>query len=264
MKGPNLVPGGDQPLIGVTTSEMRRAESVQLTPQGEPPRVEMALGLTYMRAIEFAGGIPVVIPPLHIRAITPLLDRISGICLSGGPDLDPKSYGERDHPELGPTEPDLDRFELAIARRADARGMPLLAICRGAQALNVVRGGTLVQHLPDRPGAIQHRQSAPGEQPTHPVRIEAKSRLAELLGTNSLEVNSFHHQGIERLGNGLRAVAFASDDSIEGIEAPDRPFCIGVQWHAELLVERSTETALFEAFVRACHLAERTAAREVA
>jgi len=264
MRKIRLVPGRDLPLIGVTTSEVRRAETVQLTPEGEPPRHEMALGLTYLRAIEWAGGIPIVIPPLHIQAITPLLDRISGICLSGGPDLDPQSYGAKEHPKLGPTEPDLDRFELAIARRADARGIPLLAICRGAQALNVVRGGTLVQHLPDLGQGIQHRQEAAGEEPTHEVRFEPDSMLAEVLDTTSLKVNSFHHQGIEQLGNGLRAVAFSDDGMIEGIESADRPFCIGVQWHAELLVERPTETALFEAFVAASHRAASAEAREVA
>jgi putative glutamine amidotransferase len=254
----------DLPLIGVTTSEVRHAETIQQTPEGEPVRHEMALGLTYLRAIEWAGGIPIVIPPLHIQAITPLLDRISGICLSGGPDLDPQSYGAREHPKLGPTEPDLDRFELAIARRADARGIPLLAICRGAQALNVVRGGTLVQHLPDLGNAIDHRQNAPGEEPTHEVLIEPDSKLAQVLETTRLEVNSFHHQGIAELGRGLRPVAHSDDGMIEGIESPDRPFCVGVQWHAELLVERPTETALFEAFVEASRSAADAAAQEVA
>jgi putative glutamine amidotransferase len=260
----SLIPGRDLPLIGVTTSEMRTAETVRQTPEGEPPRPEMALGLTYMRAIEFAGGIPVVIPPLHVQAIPALLDSISGLCLSGGPDLDPQSYGAREHPKLGPTEPDLDRFELAIARRADARGLPLLAICRGAQTLNVVRGGTLLQHLPDLAGEIQHRQPEPGEQPTHEVRIEPDSYLAALLGTTELRVNSFHHQGIDRLGTGLRAVASASDGTIEGIEDSQRPFCVGVQWHAELLIERHEEEAMFEAFVDASRRSAASAPREVA
>ncbi len=264
MSGVHLVPGRDLPLIGVTTSEMRTAEAVRLTPEGEPPRPEMALGLTYMRAIEFAGGIPVVIPPLHVQAIPPLLDSITGLCLSGGPDLDPQSYGAHEHPKLGPTEPDLDRFELAIARRADARGMPLLAICRGAQALNVVRGGSLVQHLPDLDSVVAHRQDAAGEEPTHEVHVQPDSRLAELLGTTDLAVNSFHHQGIEKLGTGLRAVAWASDGTIEGIEDAERPFCVGVQWHAELLIERGEETALFEEFVAACRRRAASAPREVA
>src|SRR3954451_16731974 len=137
------------PLIGVTTSEVRTAESVNPTPEGEPPRREMALGLTYLKALEPAVPPPVVTPPLDLEAIEPLLDRFDGICLSGGPDLDPSGYGAEPHPELGPTEPDLDRFELAVARRADAREIPILAICRGTQALNVVRGGALYQHLPE-------------------------------------------------------------------------------------------------------------------
>ena len=127
-----------RPLIGVTTSEVRVAEKVDQTPEGEPPRREMALGLRYASAIEAAGGLPVVLPPLSLAAVEPLLDRLSGLCLSGGPDLDPTAYSERRHPRLGPTEPQLDRFELGLARAADARGLPLLAICRGAQALNVV------------------------------------------------------------------------------------------------------------------------------
>ena len=115
-------------------------------------------------------------PPLDEEAIEPLLDRLDGICLSGGPDLDPARYGAEPHPELGPTEPDLDRFELAVARRADAREMPILAICRGTQALNIVRGGTLHQHLPELSTEIAHRQRTPGDQTSHPVEIDPGSR----------------------------------------------------------------------------------------
>ncbi len=243
-----------RPLIGVTTSEVRRAETVQPTPEGEPPRHEMALGLTYLRAIEAAGGLPVVIPPLHIEAIEPLLDRLSGLCLSGGPDLDPSAYGAKPNEHLGPVEPDLDHFELAIASAADQRGFPILAICRGMQALDIVRGGTLEQHLPDRfegKEPIEHRQSNPGNQPSHGVRIEPRSQLASTVAATDLEVNSFHHQAIDRLGRGLVATAWADDGTIEGIEDPDRDFLIGVQWHAELMVDRPQEAQLFRSFVQA-------------
>lgn len=241
-----------KPLIGVTTSEVRVAEQVSPTPQGEPPRREMALGLTYLQAIEAAGGLPVVIPPLELHAVEPLLDRFGGVCLSGGPDLDPEAYHERRHPELGPVEPELDRFELELARRADARGLPMLAVCRGAQALNVARGGTLHQHLPDRPGVtIEHRQSAPGDRTTHAVEVMAGSRLARIMGRRRARVNSFHHQAIDRLGAGLRAVAWSPDGVIEGIEAPGRDFLIGVQWHAETLVDRRDNCRLFQALVEA-------------
>ena len=243
-----------RPLIGVTTSEVRFAEQVEPTPQGEPPRREMALGLTYVRAIEAAGGLPVVLPPLSHEAICPLLAKLSGLCLSGGPDLDPETYDERPHAQLGPVEPDLDRFELAVARQADSTGLPILAICRGAQALNVARGGTLLQHLPeDAPdGEIDHRQSIPGDQIQHTVRVQPGSRLAQVTGAEELAVNSFHHQAAAKLGRGLRAVAWAPDGVIEAMEAPRRQsLLLAVQWHAEGLVDRPEHAALFGALVDA-------------
>lgn len=256
---------GMRPLIGVTTSEVRVGEEVRQTPQGEPPRREMALGLTYLHAIETAGGLPVVMPPLELDAVEPLLDRLSGVCLSGGPDLDPSAYRERRHPELGPVEPELDRFELELARRADARGLPILAVCRGAQALNVSRGGSLHQHLPDRPGVtIDHRQQAHGSTVTHSVKISAGSLLARTMGLCEAQVNSFHHQAVNRLGTGLRAVAWSSDGVIEGIEAPGRDFVLGVQWHAELLTERPEHAALFAALVSAACAFEAEAGRQAA
>lgn len=241
-----------RPLIGVTTSEVRFAERIAQTPQSEPPRREMALGLTYLLAIEAAGGLPVVMPPLELEAIEPLLNRLSGVCLSGGPDLDPVAYAERPHPDLGPTEPDLDRFEFELARQADARGLPILAICRGMQALNVARGGSLHQHLPDRPGVtIDHRQREGGDHAIHDVTIAPDSRLARLMGRHAAEVNSFHHQAVHRIGSGLRAVAWSPDGVIEGIEAPARDFVVGVQWHAESLVELPEQASLFRGLVEA-------------
>jgi putative glutamine amidotransferase len=242
----------ERPLIGVTTSEVRVAESVTGTPQGEPPRREMALGLTYLKAIEAAGGLPVVIPPLGLEAVEPMLDRLAGVCLSGGPDLDPESYNGRRHPELGPTEPELDRFEIAFAREALSRELPVLAICRGAQALNVAAGGTLDQHLPERPGGdIEHRQSAPPDEPTHLVRMEPGSLLAHTLGRAECHVNSFHHQAARRVGKGLRAVAWAPDGVVEGLEGHGSDFVLGVQWHAECLIDVPEQAELFEGLVDA-------------
>jgi putative glutamine amidotransferase len=258
MTGPN----GNRPLIGVTTSEVRRAETIEQTAEGDPPRHEMALGLTYLRAIERAGGIPVVMPPLHSEAIEPLLDRVSGICLSGGPDLDPDSYDGPRHPKLGPTEPDLDRFELEIARAADERGKPILAICRGAQAINVARGGSLLQHIPELQAGsgngnpVAHRQNEPGDVVTHDVEIEGSSLLGRIIGDGQAAVNSFHHQAAERIGRGLVPVAWAPDGILEGVEDPERPFLVGVQWHAECLVDRPEQLSLFRAFVEAAAKSE--------
>ena len=182
MKRRSLASRHERPLIGVTTSEVRPAERVTPLPEGEPHGHEMALGLPYLKGLEAAGGLPVVMPPLAEEAIEPLLDRLDGICLSGGPDLDPQTYEHEPHPELGPTEPDLDRFELAVARRADGREMPILAICRGTQALNIVRGGVLHQHLPDISTEVAHRQQTAGDQTSHPVAVDPASRLADALG----------------------------------------------------------------------------------
>lgn len=275
MRSRSLASRHERPLIGVTTSEVREAERVTPLPEGEPRGKEMALGMTYLRGLEAAGGLPVVMPPLDERAIEPLLDRLDGVCLSGGPDLDPRAYGAEPHRELGPTEPELDRFELAVARRADARGMPILAICRGTQALNIVRGGILHQHIPELSEEILHRQTTPGDQPSHPVWVDPESRLAAVLGDSEIEVadiadvNSFHHQAIDRLGDGLRISARAPDGTIEAIEDPDRRFLIGVQWHAETLVHRPYEAALFRHFVEACRddrraFERRSRGREVA
>ena len=254
-----------RPLIGVTTSEVRAGGRKDQIPESEPSVREMALGLTYLRALEAAGALPLVIPPLPAEAIGPLLDRLDGICLSGGPDLDPGTYGAEPHPQLGPTEPDLDRFELEVARQADARELPLLAICRGTQALNVARGGVLHQHLPEVSAEIAHRQQNPGTETSHPIEVEPGSRLAAALGDEAvlvpdeLDVNSFHHQAIDRLGAGLKVTARAPDRTIEAIEDPARPFLIGVQWHAETLVHRPNEAALFRHFVDASRLSPVTA-----
>ncbi len=241
------------PLIGITTSEVRRAEIAVPLPEGEPPQHEMALGMPYVRALARSGAVPIVLPPLAIELVPELLRPLAAICLSGGPDLDPAAYGARPHPELGPLEPALDAFELAVARRADAIGLPMLGICRGCQALNVARGGSLYQHLPAMAdGSVDHRQTAPGSAVTHDVTVEPGTRLARALGTEALSVNSFHHQAVERLGEGLRAVAWAADGTIEGIEGDTDRFVLGVQWHAETLdqIERP-QGRLFTALVDA-------------
>jgi putative glutamine amidotransferase len=238
------------PLIGISTSEVRRRDDHRTVPQGEPPRSELALGERYLEALRAAGGLPVILAPIRTSAVDALLDRLDAVCLSGGPDLHPHHYGAPEHPELGPTEPALDRFELALARRAIARGLPVLAICRGMQVLNVARGGTLHQHLPDLGGQIGHRQS-PTEGTVHDVVLLRGSRLAKLVGSTHLEVNSYHHQGIDELGDGLRVVGHAPDGLPEAVESAAEGFVFGVQWHAESLIDRPEQLALFDGLVRA-------------
>jgi putative glutamine amidotransferase len=225
---------------------------VELTPEGEPPQQEMALGLRYMQAIEAAGAIPVVVPPLSRANVEDLLSQVDGLCLSGGPDLDPASYGHHRDAQTGPSERHLDDFELRLARAADAQQLPILAICRGMQVLNVSRGGTLHQHLPDVVGTdIGHRQQAAGARATHWVTLEPSGSIARIAQRRRMKVNSFHHQAVDELGSGLIATSRAMDGTIESIEALDRDFVIGVQWHAECLAQRPCQAALFRAFVDA-------------
>jgi putative glutamine amidotransferase len=239
-----------RPLIGVTVSEIRSKRDAQRIPQGEPTQTEMTLGLAYMRAVERAGGLPVALAPLDPDSVEPLLDHLGGLLLTGGPDIDPSAYGADAHPELGPTDSAVDAFELALCRQADARGLPILGICRGAQVLNVARGGTLHQHVPELgDGALQHRQLEPGDRTTHTVDVSLDSALAQITGAGAVQVNSFHHQAVDRLGVALGPVAWAEDGLVEAIEDLDGCFVLGVQWHAETLIERSEHLALFERLV---------------
>lgn len=235
------------PLIGISTSELRAPAQVSRSREADPPRRELALALSYPSSIARFGGVPVVIPP-GVSLAEELVRMLDGLLLSGGPDIDPSTYGAQPDPALGPTERELDIFELEIVRLADAAGLPILGLCRGAQMLNVARGGTLVQDLSDH-GRLRHRQSEPGEKTTHTVTIDPGSRLAAAMGVGEHQVNSFHHQSVLEVGLGLRVVARASDGVPEAIEAEDREFTVGVQWHAESLAELSGHDGLFEAFI---------------
>jgi putative glutamine amidotransferase len=251
----------NKPLIGVTVSEIRAKEDAQRVRHGEPTQTEMTLGLSYMRAVERAGGLPVALPPLRDENVGPLLEQLSGLLLTGGPDIDPACYGAEPHPELGPIDHDVDVFEIELCRQADRRGLPILGICRGSQVLNVARGGSLIQHLPDiSGGTIEHRQTEPGDRTTHEVQVAPDSGLAQTTGGGPVRVNSFHHQAVDRLGTGLRPVAWAADGVVEAVEDPedDGQLVLGVQWHAETLTGEAEQLALFELLVRA---AERAGAR---
>ncbi len=238
---------GMKPLIGVFTSERHAGKLASLQRCDESaPANELRLGLTYLRAIEAAGGLPVVLAPDEPALAEPLLARLDGLCLAGGPDLDPLAYGAADRNELlGPTDRVVDAAELALAVAADALGMPTLGICRGLQAMNVARGGTLHQHVDD------HRQAAGATKPAHAVAVEPGTLLAGLTGAGSLDVNSFHHQAAAELGAGMRVTAIAPDGTVEGLEDPAKPFWLGVQWHAESMIDRPEQLALFAGLIAA-------------
>jgi putative glutamine amidotransferase len=206
----------------------------------------------YLTSVLAAGGLPVVLLPVTTpEAIAATLDAVDGLVFTGGMDVDPRHYGE---PVLNDTvkpEPDRDAFELPLLRAALARDLPLLAICRGCQVLNVAAGGSLWQDLPaQRPGRVAHRQAAARDAVTHAVHVAAGSLLADVVGATTLETNTFHHQAAHAVPRGLVASAFATDGTIEGLESPDHRFVLGVQWHPEHLAATRPEHArLFQALV---------------
>jgi putative glutamine amidotransferase len=243
-----------RPLIGLTTSEIRHPAATELLPHANAGREEVVLGKGYFSALAAAGAAPVVLPPLDPQLAPSFVGGLAGVCLSGGPDVDPSMYGAERHPKLGATHPAIDRFEIAVVREAERLGMPILAICRGCQVLNVARGGDLYQDLPDQVGTtVHHQRGGPGEATVwHEVAVEPGSLLAASLdGLARAEVNAFHHQAARRLGEGLRAVAHATDGVIEAVELPGADFELGVQWHPEAIADRPEQAALFAAFVDA-------------
>jgi gamma-glutamyl-gamma-aminobutyrate hydrolase PuuD len=197
----------------------------------------------YVRMVEAAGGRALLVPPSN-EGVDETLDAVDALVFSGGSDLDPELYGQEAHPETFGVVPDRDRAELALLEAALARDMPLLAICRGSQVLNVARGGDLVQHLPDVVGDEKHKHT-PGVFADHDVAVEAGTRLGDLLGGGHAPVKSHHHQGLGELGEGLRVAAKAEDGTIEAVEDPSARFAVGVLWHPEA----GEDTKLFEALV---------------
>lgn len=224
------------PLIGITTYHRER--------QGRP---RFTLPDSYVDAVRGAGALPVLLPPGEPR-VDDVLDRLDGLVLSGGGDLDPARFGGGAHPSVYFVCEERDAFELALVRRALEREIPTLAICRGAQVLNVALGGDVHLHLEDVVGTgVPHRVSQ-DEHTHHPVRLDPASRLAELFQAEALgSIASWHHQAVDRLGSGLVPVAWAPDGTVEALELPDAPFLTAVQWHPELQIEDgSPQRRLFE------------------
>jgi len=211
----------------------------------------MLLASNYVEAVQRAGGLALMLPVDPRAAEDPgeMLDLVDGLVLTGGADIDPGSYGERAHAETVDTVPERDAFELALTRAAIARDMPVLGICRGMQMINVALGGTLMQHLPDRYGHHEHRRVIGSfDGADHDVLLDEGSLAARAAGELAHATKSHHHQGIERLGEGLTVSGVSAlDDLPEAIELADKRFVLGVQWHPEA----DTESMVLAAFVAA-------------
>jgi putative glutamine amidotransferase len=243
-------PSGRRPLIGIPIGRHtdRRGRAYVRLPE------------SYGRALTAAGAAPILIQPLEDAvALERIFSALDGILFPGGLDVHPQRFGEEIHPTVTVDEP-LDALELTLAQWATDRELTTLGICRGQQLLNVALGGTLVQDLPSV--GITHPQSnlAVRDEIAHTIDVEPGSRLAAIFGATSFGVNSFHHQAVNQLGRGLRAVGWSSDGVIEALESTDHPWLLAVQFHPENLVaSHEPSRRLFAAFVAAC--AERSRAR---
>ena len=240
------------PVIGIT-ADLSADSSPRGTPAREPT---LFLAQRYYRAVAQAGGIPVILPPISgASAIRQTLNLLDGIVISGGGfDIHPNYYGEKPIAQLGVIKSNRTEFELDITAAALKNDLPVLGICGGAQALNVVLGGSLYQDIANQvPGATEHEQSKKKDHSGHRVQITDNSRLGAIVRRRAIEVNTTHHQAVRRLGRGLVATAVAPDGIIEAIESTRHRFAIGVQWHPEFLApHRVDQRRILEAFIAAC------------
>lgn len=216
------------------------------------------LNSNYPAALAASGALPVIIPlNLAEDALADLFARLDGLCLAGGVDVDPAHYGEARHPRLDKVDAPRDAIELTLARWALDADLPLFGICRGVQLLNVAAGGSLYQDLvAQMPGVQKHHfdhADSPWERPVHAVRIAQGTHLAALLGSGEVMTNSFHHQAVKEVAAGFMPTAWTADGVVEGIEAADHRFALGVQWHPEgMFATDPLARELFAAFVAAC------------
>lgn len=242
-----------RPLIGVTTQTLHAIEGI---PEGLPN--SWVMNQRYVHAVMAAGGVPVLVPLLAEDPATlhEIYQRLDGLCVPGGIDVDPAYYRSGRHQELGRLDPARDTTEVVLTRWALRDAKPFLGLCRGLQVLNVARGGTLWQDLGvERPDSIKHDYFPTAgwarDHLAHPIEVSRPSRLGDAIGTTTVPVNSMHHQGIRDLGHHLEPVAWAPDGLIEAAEIADQ-FAVGVQWHPEMFDPGSPSVGrLFEAFIDA-------------
>ncbi len=240
-----------RPLIGISCS---MGQAIYSMTQDNPPQLQHRMNDSYVRAVCRAGGIPVILPNnTDISCVEEIAEKLDGFLLSGGDDVDPALFGQRATAKLGHVIPRRDNFEIALTRYVlEKSSKPLLGICRGIQVMNVAMGGSLHIDLPDV-GKLCHSLSMyPRNGYSHAVEVTPGTRMEELMGSSGGQVNSFHHQAIDRVAEGFLVTAISiPDDVVEAIELPGERFAVGVQWHPEELVDAPEAVQLFRSFVEA-------------
>ncbi len=238
-----------KPLIGITAGRYINPSTKK--------RDLLGLAETYVQAVLNQGGLPIILPMgIPENELLGIFERLDGMVLSGGGDIDPTLYGQTIGSKLMAMDRDRDKVEIKLTQMAVEDDKPFLAICRGMQVLNVAMGGTMHQDIPTTlPDADLHSyfEGYPRDHIAHQVKIEEDSKLAQILGSPIVATNSLHHQACLDIGDNLEITAFAPDGVIEGIELPDHPFAVGVQWHPECIQEQPEMRQLFTALVEACN-----------
>jgi putative glutamine amidotransferase len=227
-----------RPIIGVTVDYSDTEERYLST-------------MTYAAAVEKAGGLPLLLPFAVDHALIPqYVDLLDGICFTGGSDMNPVRYGEEWHPKVSRMDERRESFEFALIAEVEKRRMPALGVCFGSQLMNVYRGGSLTQFLPDqKPDAMEHRRLPNTEPGRHPITLDTSSQLGKAIGKSEVSVNTYHKQAVNQIGRGLKIIATAPDGVIEAFEDPTFPLFAAVQWHPERLVDEAEHLAPFKLLV---------------
>jgi putative glutamine amidotransferase len=227
-----------RPIIGITT-DYSDTEARYLST------------MTYAEAVEKAGGLPLLIPFAVDHSLIPqYVDALDGICFTGGNDMNPKRWGEEWHPKVNRMDERREKFEFALIAEVEKRRLPALGVCFGSQLMNVHRGGSLIQFLPEqKPDAMEHRRLPDQEPGRHPVKLDLDSSLGKVIGKSDVSVNTYHKQAVKEIGKGLKIIATAPDGVIEAFEDPTMPLFCAVQWHPERLTDEPEHLAPFKLLV---------------
>ena len=257
-----------KPIIAITANYSTN-DSIGTTAKiGARKQEWQLLADDYIYSIEKAGGIPIILPVVDdVETLKPLLAKVDGLLISGGSDIDPKYYGQYMRSELGNIMPKRDKLEIELVRYAlYETNIPILGICRGCQLLNVVSGGTLHQDMSYQENILMNHAclQSPKYYPVHSVQVDVRSKMAEIYESDTVDVNSYHHQAIDELGSGFKISMRAPDNTCEAIELPGERFVMAVQWHPEMMTEHDSKYLnIFEAFIKSCQKERVEAPRSV-